>query len=594
MKKLFISITILFFVVSSLVAREAGGQAITLMESGGSNYQIVIPDGAHEAVTYAAEELARFLEEIGGARLEVVAESRHGGGPGIFVRTISSGDLCEECLRIKTDGDDLRIEGGGPRGTLYGVYAFLEERLGCRWYAPGASVIPKMETITVGPLDVEQKPAFEYREPFFYHAFDPDWAARNRANGTRPPLTKKHGGKVQYSHFVHTFYALVPPDEYFDEHPEYFALITGERQRKKSQLCLTNPDVLKIATEKVLKWIEEAPDAKIFSVSQNDNINPCQCDKCRALNEKEGSPAGPLLHFVNPIAREVGKKYPDKLISTLAYQYTEKTPRYVRPEPNVIIRLCHMAPSCDLHPLHKCYWNENYVKNLRAWNEISDKIYVWHYVTDFWHYTMPFPDLVAIGSDMAFYHKHGVQGIFAQGSYQSHGGDMAELKAWLIAKLLWDPYQNPQALIADFVDGYFGPAAQPMMDYIRALHRKVFKKTVHANLYSPPTEGFLDKELLEFADDCFDRAEELAAADPAVLERVRLARMPLTYVKLKAPHLYGWTGEEMRPGGAQDQTARFEKFKNDLGLFKITIFREGETLEESLNKIKEAIEKNNN
>ncbi|MFH1538617.1 MAG: DUF4838 domain-containing protein [bacterium] len=588
------SMTVIFvlLLVLCFVASETSCQTITIAQGGKSDYKIVVPDGAGEAVAYAAEEMARFLEKIGGARLGVVAESQHGGGLGIFISIETSGGLCEECFRIKTAGNDLRIEGGGPRGALYGVYAFLEEQLGCRWYAPGASVIPKKEKIEIGPLDVEQKPAFEYREPFFYHAFDPDWAARNRANGTRPPLTKKHGGKIQYSHFVHTFYSLVPPDEYFDEHPEYFALINGERQREKSQLCLTNPDVLKIATEKVLRWIEEDPDAKIFSVSQNDNIMPCQCDKCRALNEKEGSPAGPLLHFVNAVAREVGKKYPDKYISTLAYQYTEKTPRYVRPEPNVIIRLCHMAPSCDLHPLGKCFWNDAYVKNLKAWDKISDKIYVWHYVTDFWHYTMPFPDLVAIGSDMAFYHKHGVQGLFAQGSYQSHGGDMAELKAWLIAKLLWNPYQNPQALIKDFVDGYFGPAAEPMMDYIKALHKKVFKKTIHANLYSPPTEGFLNKELLEYSDECFDRAEKLAAADPAVLERVRLARMPLTYVKLKAPHLYGWTAGEMRPGGAQGQPARFEKFKRDLAHFRITLFREGETLEESLTKILDAIENN--
>ncbi|MEW5945142.1 MAG: DUF4838 domain-containing protein [bacterium] len=577
------------------ITADARERPLTLIENGRSGYSIVIPDDADETVIHAADELRNFLEEIGGARLVIVPESGAPDSPHIFVGPVRKaleltgaeeyGSLGAEGFIIRTSGENLFIAGGAPRGTLYGAYTFLEENLGCRWYAPDASLIPKKDRVIVTGLDVRQAPAFEYREPFFHHAFDADWAARNKVNGTRPPLTRKHGGKIEYSHFVHTFYDLVPPDEYFDEHPEYFALINGKRTRENAQLCLTNPDLVGIAAGRVLAWMRENPAAAIFSVSQNDNVFSCQCRRCLESDRLEGSPAGTLLRFVNAVAAETAKKHPDKFIDTLAYQYTERPPLLTKPRPNVIVRLCHMAPSCDLHQLNRCMWNANYVKNLKAWTKITERVYVWHYVTDFHHYVMPFPDLKAIVRDIPFYSRQGVRGFFGQGSYESPGGDMAELKAWLIAKLLWNPDADPDALIRDFVGGYFGAAAPHMLDYLAALHEKTRRRNVHANLYSPPTAGFLDRELLEYADVCFDRAEKAAADDRTTLDRVRKARLPLDYVKLAAPQLYGWTDADLRRGGGQDQFARFEKFKSDLAYFNITRIKEWEPLEETLDGI---------
>jgi hypothetical protein len=594
-----------FFAVAILIAAAvalalgAGQKKIAIAEGGRSSYRIVLPENATRVEEYAARELRTFLKRISGAELPVVYESGERddvhSGPGIYIgRTRPAFEavgataldkLGREGFILKTVGRDLIIAGGGPRGTLYGVYGFLEDHLGCRWYAPDAEFIPSLDRIVIMPIDEIQRPAFEYREPFFQHAFDGTWAIRNRTNGNQASISAEQGGHIQYSHFVHTLYSLVPPGKYFKDHPEYFSEIDGVRKSEHAQLCLTNPEVLRIATAQVLKWIEDAPDATIFSVSQNDSFGYCMCPKCRAIDEAEGTPMGTLLRFVNAIADEVAKKHPDKIIDTLAYQYSEKPPKTIRPRPNVVIRLCHMQPSCDLHPLEKCFMNKNYVRNLKNWNKLTDRIFVWHYVTNFAHYVAPFPDLNAIVRDIPFYQEHGVKGYFGQGSYQSPGGDMAEIKAWVIAKLLWNPSLDPGTLINDFMHGYFGPASPPIMKYYLALQKRANNSSVHAHLYSGPT-AYLTGDLIKLGEKSFDEAEAIAAGDPALLKRVRRARLPVTYVELTEPHLLGWKPADMRAGGPHDQFARLGQFEKDLAEFNVTNLEEWQGADKSLETIR--------
>ena len=149
---------------------------------------------------------------------------------------------------LKSLGPRLVIAGGALRGTMYGVYGLLEDHLGCRWFAPGVSRIPRRERLTVAPIDQTHVPVLEYREPFTFDCFDGDWCARNRVNSSAGRLEAKHGGKVRFGggFFVHTFNRLVPPEKYFATHPEYFSLIDGKRLKNRSQLCCTNEDVIRI------------------------------------------------------------------------------------------------------------------------------------------------------------------------------------------------------------------------------------------------------------------------------------------------------------------------------------------------------------
>ena len=90
---------------------------------------------------------------------------------------------------------------------------------------------------------------------------------------------------------------LMGIEVYYAEHPEYFSLVGGKRtnQTIHGQLCLTNPDVLRIATEQALRWLDEHPDVPILDISQNDGEGACECEKCAAVVAEEGSQHGPIL-----------------------------------------------------------------------------------------------------------------------------------------------------------------------------------------------------------------------------------------------------------------------------------------------------------
>src|SRR5439155_18464498 len=164
--------------------------------------------------------------------------------------------------------------GSKPRGTLYGVYALLEEKLGVRWFTPELEVVPRTNRVRIPDLNEIQSPALESREVFWTEIMrDGDFAARQRLNRNHYKLTEKHGGRYAvYFPFVHSFDSLIPQDLY-KEHPEYFPLINRQRVSGYVQRCLSNPEVLKLAIARVRQWIREHPEATIISVSQNDTAN---------------------------------------------------------------------------------------------------------------------------------------------------------------------------------------------------------------------------------------------------------------------------------------------------------------------------------
>ncbi|HWC00767.1 MAG TPA: DUF4838 domain-containing protein, partial [Bryobacteraceae bacterium] len=398
-----------FLLLCLSVLAASAAEPLRLVQNGKSSYSIVLAPDASPSERHGAQELQKFLEEISGARLPLTTTPQArmvlvGRSPAVDKLNlgIRFDDLGPEGFALKTSGRHLVIAGGRLRGSMYGVYGFLD-KLGCRWFTPQVSRIPKMRSITVQPLDEIQKPSFEYREPYFAEASDPDWAARNRANGTIMKLDAERGGKVQYYPFVHSFEQLVPPSKYFAEHPEYFSLIDGKRRAERSQLCLTNPAVLRIGVESVERWIAEHPEATIISVSQNDWTGWCECDNCRRAEQEEGGVhSGPLLRYVNALAEQIEKKHPDKLIDTLAYWYTEDPPAHVRPRRNVRVRLCPIG-ACVGHPYRQCKYDAYFVKNLEAWSKITNQLYIWHYNTNFAHYLAPFPDFDELMADLPMY-----------------------------------------------------------------------------------------------------------------------------------------------------------------------------------------------
>jgi len=522
-------------------AAAAPSGRLVLAQDGKTRYQIVTPDRATAPQRHAAEELASFLKQISGADFPVARQADWPGGPAIFVGASPAArqaapdldlrGLGRDGLVIHTSPPHLLLVGGEPRGTLYAVYTFLEDFLGCRWWTSRASTIPQRTTIKTGPINVRQVPILENREPFFADAFDGDWAVRNKANGASARLDEARGGKITYQGFVHTFASLVPPGEYFAQHPEWFAFTGGKRSDGYVQLCLTNEELKRFVAQRVKDLVRANPTANIVSVSQNDAAGYCECPNCKALDEKEGSHAGSLLHFVNYVALEVGKEFPNVAIDTLAYQYTRKPPKYVRPEPNVIVRLCSIE--CNFARPLTDPSNKAFYEDLVGWSKVSKRLYVWDYVTNFANYLWPQPNVFVLGPNVRTFVSHGVRGIFEQGSYTSLGGDMALLKAWVLAKLLWNPNRDANALIHEFLNGYYGPAGPYVGKYLDLVHRDAaVDHKYYLGCFVNSDSPFPSQKTVGAAEQAFQLAFAAVAGQPDLEQRVQLARLPLTYVQL--------------------------------------------------------------
>lgn len=529
-------------VAVAIMAAQSPADEVILAEGGQSGYRIVVAETASASTRHAAEELQMFLREIAGATLPIVSDREPAVDREILVGKNARPDglnpaidfdkLGLEGYVIRTVGPRLVIAGGEPRGTLYGVYGLLEEHLGCRWFAPGVSRIPKQDRLALAAIDEQRIPVLEYREPFTFDCFDGDWCARNRMNSSSGRLEEKHGGKIRFGSgfFCHTFDGLVPPEKYFDEHPEYFALVKGKRLKDHTQLCCTNEDVVRIATEGILRAMAAQPDAFVFSVSQNDWYNYCECENCQALAKAEETQMAPVLQLVNRVAAAAEKRFPDKAVETLAYQWTRKPPKTMRPRPNVIIRLCSIE-CCFSHPLATCdsEANRKFCDDIRGWSKVSDRLWVWDYVTDFRHYLLPFPNQRIRNDNIRFFVENHVRGIFEQDTYNTPHSDMAALGGYLTAKFLWNPDYDEEQATSEFLTGYYGPAAGVVRKYLDLIHDRVERENIHVNIWVPPTHPHLTDELLAEADRLWQQAEELAASDPALLNRVKLSRMSVDY-----------------------------------------------------------------
>ncbi len=569
----------------------ATAKDLVLADQGQSAYRIVVADDASPSTRHAADELQKLLEEISGAKLPIVSAKEPLAEHEIIVgrnahfdklgTSVDFATLGREGYVIRTVGDRLVIAGGDLRGNLYGVYGLLEDHLGCRWFAPGVSRIPKRDHLAIGSIDDRQVPVLEYREPFVYECFDGDWCARNRMNSSAGRLDSQHGGKIQFAggFFCHTFNSLVPPDEYFDKHPEYFALVKGKRLKDHTQLCCTNEDVIGICIDKVRAAMRSQPNAFAFSVSQNDWHNYCECDKCQALAKQEGSQIAPVLQLVNRVAEAVEKEFPDKVVETLAYQWTRQPPKQMRPRPNVVIRLCSIE-CCFSHPLATCDSpaNRKFSEDLQRWAKVADRLWIWDYTTDFSHYLLPFPNYFLLNDNIQFFIQNHVKGIFEEDTYNTPNSEMAALGGYLMAKFLWNPAYDENQAITEFLDGYYGKAAGSIRAYLDLLHDRTQKDNIHVVIWARPDSPHVANDLLVKANALWDAAEAAVAADKDVLRRVQLSRMSVDYAILERACLQAKSDQKIDVPLGPLAAKRLAPFLEHLAASGVTRLSEGRPL----------------
>ena len=422
-------------------------------------------------------------------------------------------------FRIHTNGDKLYITGGRPRGVLYGVYEFLEKYIGWRFLTEEVEYLKDLGNVNIADIDDEQMPILEHRDVYWYSYFKTGIAVKRKINSANTrKIPESMGGSIGYagSFFVHTLEKLVGCA--WTEQP-----------------CLTDPAILAKTIESVRAILKETPDAKIISVSQNDNQNYCKCERCAAVDEEEGSHAGTMIRFVNAVADEFAADYPELAIHTLAYQYTRKAPIIVKPRDNVIIQLCSIE-CCFNHPLSddSCELNKAFIYDMVEWAKICNRIYIWDYTTNFTHYIATFPNLHVIADNVKFFVDNNSKGIFEQGNYNAPSGEFGDLRPYLLAKLLWNPYMSEAEFnihMDDFGIGYYGASweyIRKFIDYIT----ECAKKVPHFGIFDQPAKMLPVEEYLSNTeiDEWFDKAESLTTG--VMLENVKRVRLQHTYFKM--------------------------------------------------------------
>ncbi len=506
-----------------------------------TEYKIVLPEDPAEAEQYAAEELIKYIELATGKTLEI-AES---ADKAIYIGGYPDAAHIDDGFDIKVVDGDLIISGSIPRGTLYGVYTFLEEYIGWRWFDPECIVVHVNDFIQI-PVDLNdrQNPIFTSRAGRWMNMkADRDFASKNKINANRDarPIDDDYLGGLYGTVFTgHTFSRLVSPQKYYAEHPEWF---TEHSELDKgnygaSQICLTNPEVLEVAIASLREILAANPTAKYVGVGQNDNQSYCICEDCYRIDELEGSHAGSLLRFVNAIAEDIEKDYPDVIIQTFAYQYTRTPPQITVPRENVQIMLCPIE-CCFYHALDddSCRVNRSFMKDFAGWSEICDNIAIFDYSNNFDEYCTFYPNFDSLREDARVYAEHGVKNMFTDCQY-TVSGELGELRSYLISKLYWDPYMTEEEYqyhMDDFLKGYYGEGWEAVRYYIDTAMQRVEEEGLHVTCFVQ--HGYVGLT----ADDIAEIKTRFAAAAELATDAQK-DRLERTYISVimaeRATYMY--------------------------------------------------------
>ena len=529
---------------------------------------------------FAQNELARCLSAMSGAEIHT------DGYPFAILADQTEG----EGYLVEVTEQRTVIQADSPRAAVYGVYGLLD-RLGAQFLAEVCEIMPQITDWE--PMCFSSRPDFAYRDLYWRGALDGRFALQCGLNSARADIAPEMGGKVSFYRYSHTFEELVPPEKWFDSHPEYFSLVNGKRRREHSQLCLTNPDVLEICIEGVRRWMREHPECRIFSVAQNDWYGYCECEHCQAIDRREESHAGALLAFVNAVADAVRDEFPDNRIHTFAYLYSRKAPRFLRPRENVIVRLCSIE-CCQSHPMGACRQaiggidvennaadafalsGQAFTDDLADWAKIAPHLYLWDYTTNFSNYLQPFPNWHVMGENLRLFRRLGVEGVLEQGNYSpGKTGAFAPLRIYLLSRLLWNADADTDELIRTFVRGYYGPEAETGVLQCLSLMEGPASQN-HMGIYDMPDAPYLEEALLIRADAALADALR-RTADPIRRERLERERLSFEYVQLAR-----------LPLDAPRRNERIDAFAERLSRLGVTELFERRELAGSLRCMKES------
>ena len=443
---------------------------------------------------------------------------------------------------LKAEKNKIFISGKTSTGTLYGAYYFLEKYLGVEWLTDDCEVIRPQENVFL--TEEIYNFSMEYRVAFCFSAFEKRYRARHRLNYMQKPTqgaddSGNIGVSFAWGTYGHTFDLLVPYDAYYKGHPEYFSYSdyhVGEKGY--NQLCTTNPEVIKIATENALQELRKYPDCRILSVAQNDAYNEfeknyCKCPRCQAVLKKGGNLSDLYIQFVNEIARAVKNEFPNTLVHTFAYHFTEEPPVWMKPDENVVVQYCLHLPPCG-SVLDNNETARTVKRQLEGWKKITKHLWAWTYLIDFQNYFTPYGNLRTLYENTSYLLKLGCTGLFQQ----DQGGDfyncgLSELRSYLTAKLLSYPtmrYDEYQKLIAFYLESYYGDAGKYIGEYLTLLETKMSNLQTLMSIQEK-IDIFADEKLVKEGETLFEKAFASIHNDEFYACRVERIMQTLVYIK---------------------------------------------------------------
>jgi len=455
---------------------------------------------------------------------------------------------------IQSKNGRVFIAGKGP-GTESAVVHFFEKITGSVFVT---------ETEMEPPINDNKTLAV----PEYSEIKNPDFKMRFIVGGKRlgyTDLAVSGNGRclkpdAMYAQVDHSIGGLLPYMVYGEKHPEYYALQkNGERLSPKNasnimnglgvHVCMANAEVKKIVLQNMIAWMAANPEGKYYSLTFGDFFDrACQCGDCRAL-QGDGNLTDRNLRFVDTIASEVKKVYPDKIITTLAYADTASPPTLVKSiSDNIRILYC---PYCK--EIRNCYAfdipiNQKAITELKQWTKLfPGQIYIYDYPSDCPARMRVWPGFYATRDRLQHYAKLGIDGIVFCGLMPDVPGEVAgfnsfhDLSRFVFSKMLWDANVDVDKTMDTFYALYYGPAAKYMKEYLVITHADAINRNLRCDTEETRNE-LMNAELSKRCFDLFAQAEKAVADTPRYLQRLKKEKLYLLFTTLSDRSLTSRTG----------------------------------------------------
>jgi len=458
-----------------------GERTLPIVKNGRANAIIIIPPDAEKQTIQAANVLAEYVKKATKATLlvksgkelskseQVMNHILVGYTGNVPDRKILNGlqEMDDDGFVIITENKKITIVGPTTWGTQYGVFEFLERYVGVSWLLPGPNGedVPESQNLSIPFGMVKQEPAYLSRVLYGLDTkifLDQDnslsylWGERNRLH-------------QRISGYHHNLWRLFLPakgtstENYPITNPEFYPLRNGNRFIPDSQTnwqpCFSEPSTIKTAIDSITDYFKLHPEETTFSLAINDNGGFCEEEPDHPNNPLRknsiGEPDMSHIYYawVNKVVEGVLKQYPDKWFGLLAYGAVNDPPSF-KLNPRVI----------PYFTKDRMSWIDSQVRTkdqnaIEAWTEVTQQMAYYDYVYGSF-YSIPRFYPHQLSEYLKYGNEHGVIAYF--GELMPNWGEGP--KAWILAKLLWNPNQDVDKLLQFWYERAVGVDAAPYLE----------------------------------------------------------------------------------------------------------------------------------